>query len=600
MILKGIRNVAMVAHVDHGKTTFMDAILHFCSAVRTQRDRLMDSMDFEKERGITIRAKHAGTFYKDFRFNFIDTPGHADFGAEVERSLYQVDSLILLVDAAEGPLPQTRFILKKALAKRKFVMVVINKVDRPDARISEVESLIEELFLDLAIDEDQLHYPVFYASGREGWVSRKADERGEDLSPLLDEILTACPPPEGIEKRDAGFLFQINELVPNEYFSVVTLGKCFQGSCQVNDGLVLSHGSEKQAVTVRKIWIYEGLKLQEVEQLSAGEIGLLAFNSSLFPVVSDQLAHPDQKDELQPIEIDPPYVSVLISPNASPLSNRDGRYWTIRQLEEFLQEKAKYDLALQCSRLPDQDVIQLQARGELQIGLLLEEIRRNGGECMVGRPQMVPRKNEEGDYWEEPIERLTLHVPKAASGTIIQTLGARGGQLKEMKQDSEKYDQLEVDIPTRKLLGFRRIYTIECRGEGLISSEIIGYQKLEEGWTSHERRQGALVADRPGESTEYALFSLEDRGKLFLKSGEPLYKGLIVGEHSRTNDLWVNACRAKKLTNMRSAGTDESTKLTKIQTMTLEDALDWINDDEGIEVTPKRISLFKKGEFLNV
>jgi GTP-binding protein len=590
MNVQKIRNLAMVAHVDHGKTTFMDAILNFCGAVRTSSDRMMDSMTLEKERGITIRAKHAGVVYEGYQINLIDTPGHADFGAEVERSLYQVDSLILLVDSAEGPLPQTRFILKKALEKNKNVMVVINKVDRPDARIEEVESLVEELFLDLAKDETQLQYPVFYASGRQGWISKNKNDREGDLSPLLKAVIETCPAPQAEEK--GAFSFQVNELIPNDYFSVVTLGKCFRGQCQVNDQVILNSQNQEISVTIKKIWGYEGLDLVEKSSLESGQIGVLAFNSQVFPTVSDTICAPGEIELLPPIEIDPPYVSVIVRPNSSPLANRDGRYWTIRQLESFFSEKAKYDLALSCSRLDNRDALNVQARGELQISLLLEELRRSGGECIVGRPQVVPRQNASG-AWEEPVERLTLHVPKQATGTIIQSLGERGGQLKKMAQESDTYDELEVDITTRNLLGFRRTYTIECRGEGLISSEIISYQPVQEGEEPHSRIQGALVSDRAGDSTEYALYSLEDRGRLFLGAGNPLYKGLIVGEHNRPNDLWVNACRAKKLTNMRSSGTDEATKLSKIQDLTLEDALDWINNDEGIEVTPKRITLFK-------
>jgi GTP-binding protein len=588
---QGLRNIAIIAHVDHGKTTLVDGLLRQSGTFGEREavsERVMDSMDLERERGITIAAKNCSMNYKGQRINIVDTPGHADFGGEVERTMMMVDGAILLVDAAEGPLPQTRFVLQKALAQNLAMILVINKVDRPDARIKEVEEAVHDLFLELSSDEAHLNFPTLYASGRDGWASKKVDVRTETLGDLFDTILEHVPPPR--VSVEGGLQMLINNLSYSNYLGRLAIGRIERGSIKVNQSLVLI-GADNVSVPAKavKLLTYNGLSQVECEQASAGEIVIVATGLDDMRI-GDTIADTATPEALPRISVDPPTVNVEVSVNTSPLCGKEGTYLTSRKLEEFLRKEALLNVALRVEQTSSPEIFILSARGELQVSIVMENLRRAGGEVMVGRPKVIT-KTENGEVLE-PVEHLVLDVPDFAVGIVTEKLSLRKGRMTSMQNFENGRTRIEFSIPTRGLLGYRSTFLTDTKGEGLSSSYFEGWEVSRGTFSS--RLNGSMIADRAGKSTDYALGGLEARGRLMIGSGEEVYEGMVVGEHSRDNDLDVNVIREKKLTNMRSAGNDDQVRLAPPMRMSLEDALDWIQDDDWIEITPKKIRVRKR------
>lgn len=587
-----IRNVAIIAHVDHGKTTLVDALLRQAGTFRDHevlQDRVMDNMDLEKERGITISAKNASMVFQDVRINLVDTPGHADFGGEVERGLSMVDGAILLVDAAEGCLPQTRFVLDKAFKQGLGIIVIINKVDRPDARINEVETAIHDLFLELARDESQLNFVTLFASGRQGWCSLKREERGTDLLPLFDAIINHLPPPR-IGAADAPARVLVSNIAYNPFLGRIAVGRIDRGTIQRNQNVVvLGPDGRQQTARLTALRAFRGLVETDLEQLGPGDIAIMATGiDDLF--IGDTIAAIEAPDPLPRLTVDPATVSVEISVNTSANAGREGNYLTSRKLHEWLHRETLVNVAIELNETESSEVFMLKARGELQISIILEKIRREGGECMVGRPRILTRTID--GVVSEPVELVVVDVPESFVGVVTESLSRRRGRLKGIHPFGDGRSRLEFSIPSRGLLGYRSEFLTQTRGEGLMSSLLEGW--LPQGTPPPRRANGAIIADRGGVASEYALYNIESRGILFITGGTPVYEGMVVGEHNRDNDLNVNVTREKQLTNFRSAGRDESTKLRPISPQTLEKALDWIDDDEWIEVTPVSIRIRKR------
>lgn len=585
-----LRNIAIIAHVDHGKTTLVDGLLRQSGTFSEREavaERVMDSMDLERERGITIAAKNCSMTYKGQRINIVDTPGHADFGGEVERTMMMVDGAILLVDAAEGPLPQTRFVLQKALARNLAMILVINKVDRPDARIKEVEDAVHDLFLELSSDESHLNFPTLYASGRDGWASLSPDRRTDTLADLFETILAHVPPPR--VQADGPLQMLINNLSYSNYLGRLAIGRIERGAITVGQSLMVIGAEEQQQAKAVRILRYQGLSQLEVERAEAGEIVIVATGLDELRI-GDTIADAASPEALPRIQVDPPTVSVEVSVNTSPMAGREGTYLTSRKLEEFLRKEALNNVALRVEGTPSPEVFILSARGELQVSIVMENLRRAGGECMVGRPRVITRS--EGGTTLEPVEHLVLDVPEFAVGVVTEKLSIRKGRMVTMQNFDNGRTRIEFSIPTRGLLGYRSTFLTDTKGEGLMSSYFEAWEPMRGSFTS--RMNGAMIADRPGKATEYALGGLEPRGRLLIGHGEEVYEGMVIGEHSRDNDLEVNAIREKKLTNMRAAGSDDAIKLAPPMRLSLEDALDWIVDDEWIEITPRKIRIRKR------
>lgn len=584
-----IRNLAIIAHVDHGKTTLIDGLFQQAGVFQSHQameERVMDSGDLEKERGITIRAKNASLRWRDTRINVVDTPGHADFGGEVERALFMVDGALLLVDAAEGPLPQTRFVLRKALQRGIKIIVIINKVDRPDARVDEIEEKILELFYDLAEDESQVQYTTFYASGRNGWATLNKGETGKDFSPLFDRILEEIPRP----KVDASGPFKmiVVNRTYNSFLGQIAVGRIQSGKVKEGQKVQLMTQEKNIPFTVTALETFSGLGTERAQELEAGDIALIAGAEA--PRIGDTIAESGVTEALPRINVDPPTVAVRISVNTSPFSNRDGVYLTSRKLEEVLEKECLQNVSLSLESTDSNEVFLLKARGELQVVVVLEEIRRKGYELMAGRPEIIPLQ-QDGQLWE-PEEAFFIDVPENKMGTVTEILSKRGGRM----QNIEKFEnsgrvRLEFDIPSRGLIGLRSLLLTETRGEAIYSSTFKKYIPYQ--GKRFSRANGAIVADRDGAATEYALFGLEDRGRLFVRAGTSVYEGMIFGENSRQNDMNANPTKEKKLTNMRASGSDDSTKLSPIKEMSLDEALEWIDEDEWVEITPKSIRIRK-------
>lgn len=586
-----LRNIAIIAHVDHGKTTLVDKLLQQSgtfAAHQAVAERVMDSMDLERERGITIAAKNASMVYKDVRINIVDTPGHADFGGEVERTLMMVDGAILLVDAAEGPLPQTRFVLQKALQRNLKMILVINKVDRPDARIDEVSNMVQDLFLELSSEDHHLDFPILYASGRNGWASKEKDVQKENLQDLFDTVLEHVPAPQVTLAGGAQML--INNLSYNNFLGRLAIGRVERGSLQANQNIVLINKDGKnQAAKIIKVRAYRGLEQVDVESVSAGDIAIVATGLNEL-AIGDTIAEASNPEALPRIEVDPPTVGVEVSVNTSPMAGREGTYLTSNKLSEFLYKEAMNNVALKIESTNSPEVFILKARGELQIAIVMENLRRSGGECMVGRPKVLTKMLDGVEV--EPVERVVLDVPDNSVGAVTEKLSIRKGRLENMQAFNNGRTRIEFSIPTRGLLGYRSTFLTDTKGEGLLSSYFEGWEPSRGNFLS--RVNGALIADRSGKTTEYALFGLEERGRLFISAGEDVYEGMVIGEHSRDSNLDVNPVREKKLTNMRAAGSDDSTKLSPITKPSLETSLDWIEDDDWIEITPKNIRIRKR------
>ena len=590
-----IKNVAIVAHVDHGKTTLVDEILKQSNTFdeRTEvQERVMDSGELEKERGITITAKNCAFHWKGLKINLLDTPGHADFGGEVERSLLMVDSVILLVDASEGPLPQTRFVLTKAMELGHKITVVINKIDRPDQRIDEVVTEVEDLLLNLAseleIEDFDLDIPIFYASAKEGYAKKSMEDESSDLIPLLDFMIQDYFPTPKTEPGDHLKLLVTN-LTYSSYLGQQIIGRIQRGSVSRNQQMVHCDRDRKdKKFKVTNIQVFSALGTKEVETAHAGEIVLLS--GLEHAEIGDSIVSPEDIAPLKRISIDPPTVSVTVSVNTSPNSGQEGDYLTSRKLEEFLQNACRHNVALKYNETSDPKEFELKGRGELQLAIVFEEIRREGFELMVARPRVLMRE-EEGQKLE-PFEMVVLDVPESDVGAITESLSIRKGVMESLSPIGEGRSRLEFRIPSRGLIGYRGQFLTQTRGEGIMSSRFLDYAPYAGDLLS--RQNGAIISDRAGKSTPYALFNLLSSGEQFIRPGEAVFEGQVVGEHSKTNDINVNCVREKHLSSMRTAGKDENIIIPPIQDRTIDWAMNWIDDDEWVLITPKNIRVRKK------
>jgi GTP-binding protein len=585
-----IRNVAIIAHVDHGKTTLVDAMLWQSGIFRANEhvvERVMDSIDLEREKGITIMAKNTAIHYKGVKINIVDTPGHADFGGEVERTLTLVDGVLLLVDAAEGPLPQTRFVLKKALEAGLTPMVVINKIDRQDARPAEVLDEVYDLFIDLDAAMEQLDFPVLYTDARKGIAKLALGDDSRTLAPLFDALLATIPPPRfdpamGLQLRAASLDW-------DDYVGRLIIGRIVNGRVRQYDRVAVAHrdGSVEHAkITV--LYGYEGLKRVEVPEATAGELVAVAGIENM--EIGETIADAEQPVALPVVRIDEPTVSMLFYSSVSPFAGREGRFVTSTQLRERLWKERRSNVGIRVEETDSPDTFRVAGRGELQLAILIEMMRREGFELEVGKPQIITRQ-EEGQTLE-PMEHLVVDIPEEFIGAVTQKLGPRRAQMVKMVNHGTGRVRLEYRIPSRGLIGYRSEFLTDTRGTGLLNHLFDGYTEWQ-GDIPH-RANGALVADRGGKTTSYAIDHLQPRGVLFLGPGEAVYEGQVVGEHARDNDLDVNITKEKKLTNVRSSTSDEAVRLTPPRTMNLEQALEWIREDELLEITPKSIRLRKK------
>jgi GTP-binding protein len=591
MVNEKIRNIAIIAHVDHGKTTLVDGLLWQSGLFRENQavvERAMDNLDLERERGITLTAKNASFRYKGVKINVVDTPGHADFGGEVERGLQMVDGALLLVDAAEGPLPQTRFVLKHALERDIKIILVINKIDRPDARIREVVDEVYQLFFDLEAKDHQIEFPVVYTNARKRVAVAKPEQRdeGKDLSLLFDMIVEHLPPPK---VTDEGLRMLITNTSYSDYLGRLAVGKVHSGRIRVGDKVVLSQANGLSPETkVTALFGYDGLSTKPIETLEAGDIGIVAGIEEL--KIGDSLCDPVSPKPLPRIVIEEPTMTVELMVNTGPMAGRDGNKLTSRMLWDRVERELRTNVSLQAVRSDAGDSMILKGRGELQFAVLAEQMRREGYEFMLGRPKVITRI--ENGQTLEPLDHVIMDVPEFCVGAITERMGIRKGEMTNLEKRGSDRVRLEFDIPSRGLIGYRSDFLNTTRGLGLMSAYAVGWVP----WKGHiiDRVNGAIVADRAGKTTAYALFNLEDRGKLFVKEGVEVYEGMIVGEHNRQNDINVDPTRAKKLTNIRAAGSDENTILSPVPEMVLEWALAWIADDEVVEVTPKHLRLRKR------
>jgi GTP-binding protein len=584
-----IRNIAIIAHVDHGKTTLVDGMLRQAGIFRANeavRERVMDNIDLERERGITILAKNTAVVYEGVKINIVDTPGHADFGGEVERTLKMVDGVLLLVDASEGPLPQTRFVLKKALEFKLPPILVVNKIDRPDARIQEVLNEVYDLFIDLDATEEQLDFPILYTTAKLGQARRELDEESGDLRPLFEQILERIPPPEG--EKDAPLQFLITNLDYSDYLGRLAIGRIFAGTIRVGETVAMIHaGGEQVKRKIASIYTFDGLDRRETEEAFVGEIVSLAGIEGIG--IGDTITDPETPRPLPRIQVDEPTLSMVFSVNTSPLGGREGSYVSSRHLRERLEKELLYNVSIRVD-FSQPEAFKVMGRGELQLAILIEMMRREGYELSVSMPEIILR--EENGVRFEPMEILVIDVPEEHVGTVAQLVGTKKGKMLKMQNNGHGRVRIEFRIPSRGLIGFRSKFLTETRGTGLMNHLFDGY----EPWhgTLSKRNTGALVADRPGKATPYALFHLQPRGTLFIRERTEVYEGMIVGEHSRENDLDVNVTKEKKLTNIRAAAADEALQLVPPKTLSLEEALEFIREDELVEVTPGTLRLRKK------
>jgi GTP-binding protein len=589
-IREDLRNVAIVAHVDHGKTTLVDAMLWQSGAFRQGQDvaeRVMDSMDLEREKGITILAKNTAVRYGDVKLNIIDTPGHADFGGEVERGLFMVDGVLLLVDASEGPLPQTRFVLRKALEARLPVVLVVNKIDRPDARIAEVVHEVEELFLDLDADEEQIDFPVVYTNGKAGTATLDLDTPGTDLQPLLDLLVETIPPPQ--YEPDAPLQAQVTNLDASPYVGRLAICRIHQGTLRRGQNVAWCRADGTISTgKIAELYVTEALDRVSADEAGPGEIVAVAGFEDI--TIGETLADPEDPRPLPVISVDEPSLSVTIGINTSPLAGRDGDKLTARLLKNRLDAELIGNVALRVNDVPGRpDAWEVQGRGELQLAILVEVLRREGFELTVGQPQVVVR--EINGKRHEPVERLTIDVPDEYVGVVTQLLALRKGRMEQMINHGTGWVRMDYLVPARGLIGFRTEFLTETRGTGILHHVFDRW----EPWFGDLRTRptGSLVADRAGAVTGHACFQMQERGTLFVEPGEDVYEGMVVGENSRSDDLDVNAVREKKLTNIRSSTADELVRLVPKKTLSLDQALEFLREDECVEVTPHAVRLRK-------
>jgi len=587
-----IRNLAIIAHVDHGKTTLVDGMLHQSGLFRENEkvaERAMDSMDLEREKGITIMSKNTAMPYRDSTINIVDTPGHADFGGEVQRVLKMVDGCLLLVDASEGPLPQTRYVLSNALTNGLSPIVVINKIDRPDARIDEVVDEVLELFLDLDASEDQCDFPVVYCIAKDGTATLDPDVPGTDLRPLFDLILENVPAPEYEEEHP--LQLQITTLDYSDYLGRIGIGRISNGEIAIGQTVLMTDGTdEKEAkkAKISQLFGFSGLKRIPIKNAGPGEIIAIAGIEGI--ALGDTLTDPINSRPLPPLRIDEPSLEMVFTINTSPFAGLEGRYLTSRQLKDRLYKEIQGNPSLVVEETESKDSFKVLGRGELQFAILLEQMRREGFELAVGKPTVITRR--ENGKLVEPYEHLIIDSPEDYIGTITQAMGMRKGKMMKMVNNASGWVRLEFEIPMRGLIGLRSLLMVETRGTAIINHIFLG-------WDGHageipHRTNGVLIADRKGKVRGYALQNLQERGQLFIKPGDEVYSGMIAGENSRSDDIWVNPTKEKKLTNMRASGSDDSYQLHPPRILTLEIALEFIADDELMEVTPTKIRLRKK------
>ncbi|MGF1511407.1 MAG: translational GTPase TypA [Myxococcota bacterium] len=584
-----IRNFAIVAHIDHGKTTLVDAMLAQSNVFRTNEarvDRVLDSNDQERERGITILAKNTAVMFDGVKLNILDTPGHADFGGEVERVLKLADGILLLVDASEGPLPQTRFVLSKALAAHLKPIVVINKIDRGDARPSEVLDEVYDLFIELGADEDALEFPVIYAIGRDGVAKRALEENSTDLRPLFESVLESIPGPE--DRRDEPLQILIANTEYDDFVGRIAIGRVAAGRVKKNQSVFLLKEDGTKNARVTMLYAFEGLRRVEAEEVGAGDIMALAGIDDVD--IGDTIVGDEATQPLPRIHVDPPTLRMTFSVNDSPMAGKDGKFVTSRQIRERLYKAAEQNVAIRISDTEFPERFEVAGRGELQLAVLAETMRREGYELALSKPQVVTK--EIAGALHEPMEKAIIDVPDDYIGTVTEKLANRKGQMLVMNPNGRGRTRLEFRIPSRGLIGYRSEFLTDTRGTGLLNT-------LFDDWAPHvgrvaRRPTGAMVSDRSGKATPYAIFNLQPRGRMLIRPGTEVYEGMIVGEHSRENDLDVNVCREKKLTNIRAAGKDEAVIVTNIKDMSLEEAIEFVDEDELVEVTPKTIRLRKK------
>jgi GTP-binding protein len=585
-----IRNIAIIAHVDHGKTTLVDAMLRQSGAFRaneTVAERVMDSNELERERGITILAKNTAIWYHEVKINIVDTPGHSDFGGEVERALKMVDGVMLLVDASEGPLPQTRYVLSKALEAGLPPVVVINKIDRADARPQEVVNELYDLFIDLDAREDQLDFPVLYANARAGLASTQIDVGGQDLRPLFDAIVATIPPPAGEAANPLQIL--VANLDYSDYLGRMAIARVFNGSLRTGEEVAIAKlDGSFQNVKITKLFSFSGLKRTDITETELGDIVAIAGVEGI--AIGETITNVETPAPLPHIVIDEPTIAMQFTVNTSPFAGREGTYVTSRNLRERLQKELLTNVSLRVEETDSTDSFKVLGRGELQLSILIETMRREGYELMVGKPEIVTKRID--GKLMEPKERLMVDIAESFVGVVIEELGSRKGQMLKMHNHGSGRVRMEFTIPSRGMIGLRSELLTETRGTVIMNSLFDGYTE----WLGEipHRMTGALVADRPGPSTAYALFSLQERGVLFTGPGIELYEGMIVGENAREVDLDVNAVREKKLTNMRASTADDAIRLVPHKVLTLEQAIEFVADDEMVEVTPKSLRLRKK------
>jgi GTP-binding protein len=588
--LKELRNIAIIAHVDHGKTTLVDAMLRQSGTFRdneTVRDRVMDSMDLERERGITIMAKNTSVRYHNVKINIVDTPGHADFGGEVERVLKMVDGVMLLVDAAEGCLPQTRFVLRKALEARLPAIAVVNKIDRHDARPAEVVDEIYELFLDLDATNEQIEFPILYAISREGVAKKQLGDESSDLRPLFDQIVETIPAPKAL--RNDSLQLLVANIDYSDYVGRLAIGRIFSGEIAIGDQVVVvQHDGNVRKVKISQLYAFEGLKREAVDRAGVGEIVALAGFDDI--EIGDTITSAENPQPLPSIAVDEPTIAMIFGVNNSPFAGKDGRFVTSRQIKERLDKEILGNVAIRVEATESPDQFKVSGRGELQLAILIEMMRREGYELQVSKPEVITR--ELNGEIHEPIEMVVVDCPEEFIGVVTEALGRRKGQMTKMVNHGTGRVRLEFDTPSRGLIGFRSEFLTETKGTGLLNTMFLRWD-LWQG-SMRGRSTGSLVADRTGETTTYALFNLQERGTLFTGPGIRVYEGMLVGENARAVDLDVNAIKEKKLTNMRASSADEAMRLVPVKDLSLEQALEFIADDELVEVTPKSIRLRKR------
>ncbi|PTN34333.1 translational GTPase TypA [Desulfonatronum sp. SC1] len=584
-----IRNIAIIAHVDHGKTTLVDGLFRQSGLFRDNQEvaeRIMDSMDLERERGITIAAKNCAVSWKGVKINIIDTPGHADFGGEVERSLSMADGAVLLVDASEGPLPQTRFVLKKTLEAKLKIVVVINKIDRQDARVAEVLDEVYDLFIDLDASEEQLDFPVLYAVARDGLAKLSLDEPGENLHPLFDAILRTIPGPA--HDPDKPFQMLVADLGYSDYLGRLAIGRVVNGRARQNEQLVcIDAAGEHLPLRVTKLQTYAGLSLQEAPEVESGDIAVLAGIENV--QIGDTICTKAEPSALKRIAVDEPTVTMKFTINTSPLAGREGKFVQSRKIWERLVKETLRNVAIRVEETEDRDSFVVKGRGEFQMAILIETMRREGYELSVGRPEVIYK--DVGGKRHEPMEHLFVDCEEIFLGVVTEKLSIRKGRMSNLVNKGTGRVRVEFSIPSRGLIGYRDEFLTDTKGTGVMNSYFSGYEEYRGDFPT--RFMGSIVADRAGTAVPYALFNLEPRGRLFVSPGEPVYEGMIVGEHNRESDLNVNPCKEKKLTNMRASGKDEAVILTPVPPLTLEWALHFIREDELVEVTPHSIRLRK-------